>query len=110
MTPEPSLQRTVDTLLAQATHWDRSGQTNRAESLCLQVLDQHIGHAEASLMAARLATSRGDLERAATLLQGAFTRHPEHAELAIQLALALAAGGRLQAAVSPLEHIVAAAP
>lgn len=110
MTPEPSLQRTVDTLLAQATHWDRSGQTNRAESLCLQVLDQHIGHAEASLMAARLATSRGDLERAATLLQAASTRHPEHAELAIQLALALAAGGRLRAAVSPLEHIVAIAP
>ena len=106
MPPERSPYRNADTLLAQAKHLDSAGQTPRAKSLLLQLLDQHPGYVDATLMAAQLATTRGDLDRAATLLQGAFGRQPEKTELAIQLALALAANGRLQAVVTPLEHIV----
>ena len=106
MTPERSPYRNADTLLAQAKHLGSAGQAPRAESLCLQLLDQHPGHAAATLMAAaQLSTTRGDLDRAATLLLGAFGRHPENTELAIQLALALAASGRLQAAVTPLRTV-----
>lgn len=110
MTPEPPHHRITEDLLQQARQLDISGQTPRAEVLCLQVLDRSPGHAGATLMAARFATVRRDLERAASLLQAAFDRHPEDPELAIQFALALAACGRLQDAVAPLEQMVAIAP
>ena len=108
--PEHSLDRIAEDLLEQAKHLDHSGRTARAESLCLQLLDQYPGHAGATLMAARFATARREPERAATLLKEAFRRNPEHPELAIQLALALAACGQFQAAATPLEHILEFAP
>ena len=101
---------TAEALLEQAKHLDHSGHKARAESLCLQVLDQDPGHAGAALLAARFATADRDLERAATLLQDAFSRNPDDAELAIQLALALAAIGQFQAALIPLEHRVTLSP
>ncbi len=100
----------LDALFNQAVQLYQGGRIREAEALCLDILENHPGHAHSLHLLGGIAHLHGQDRRAAELINQAITIMPDNPLYYFNLGIAYKAQNRLEQARAVFEQVLALKP